>query len=263
MKIKIVIVLVTIIALGFGVRAAIGVYYKYKHDVALDQLMTLIPIPTRDDPQRVFDAVRAFVNDHSKYAEDEEFRSYWNNPHVMVQNMLDHARGLRREPVHLECSRRTGIVTDVLRKLGYESRRIDLYDFENLGTQHTFFEVLNTKTGRWETQDPMYDLYWRNRATHERVALTEAAGDLDQIEPCGPNSCGWDVISREKQPATDVRGKLDFMVVRTRDGERYTVYTPRVDPNKKFEYRNKQGVYCDVLAKNCRDGFIPIADRRS
>ncbi len=262
MKTKIAIVLVSIIALGFGVRAAIGLYHKHKLDIAIDQLVTLIPIPSRDDPQGVFDAVRAFVNDNSTYAEDEEFFSYWNSPHVMAQVMLDYRQGRRREPVHLECSRRTGIMSGILAKLGYQSRRIDLYDYEDLGSQHSFFEVLNTRTGRWETQDPMYDVYWRNRATHERIALTEAAGDLDQIEPCGPNSCGWDVISREKLPATDVRGKLDFMVVRTKDGERYTVYTPRVDPNEKFEYRNKQGVYCEVLAKNCRDGFISVSDHR-
>jgi hypothetical protein len=46
----------------------------------------------------------------------------------------------------------------LLARLEYESRRVDLYDEEDIGQQHTFLEVLNPKTGRWETQDPDYDM---------------------------------------------------------------------------------------------------------
>ncbi len=72
MRTRILIVLVTIITVGIGVRVTLGLYHKHKLDIAIDQLVTLIPIPSRDDPQGVFDAVRAFVNDNSTYAEYEE-----------------------------------------------------------------------------------------------------------------------------------------------------------------------------------------------
>jgi hypothetical protein len=145
--------------------------------------------------------------------------------------------------------------------MGLATRRVDVYDAANLRS-HTFLEVLNPDTGAWETQDPDYDIYWRRAGSPERVSIAEAAGDLDNVVPCGRTGCRWSISSREGTRAELLRDYLDFIVVRERaSSRRFTVHTARADPAKVYEHRSRTGTFCDVLAKNCRDGLFPIETR--
>jgi hypothetical protein len=262
LKAKLVIVTVAAAALWYGGRAVVNWHHANVYRGALDEIANFIPVSTTADPSHVFDIVRQFVNDNSKGVMDAEFYGYWDKPHVMAQTLLAYLRRERTEPVHLECSRRVGLMQGILFKLGYETRRIDLYDHENLGRQHTLLEALNPMTGRWETQDPLYDIYWREKSTGQRASITFASDVLDELEPCGRSSCDWGVSSSENHLATTLRDHLDYMVVRTRGGDRFTVYSSRVNAGTYFTYKAKTGGFCDVLAKNCRDGFMSVREHR-
>jgi hypothetical protein len=62
------------------------------------------------------------------------------------------------------------------RKLGYETRIIALFDTDGEGLRsHTFLDVKNPGTGKWETQDPEFDLYWMSKSSGVRVSLADAA----------------------------------------------------------------------------------------
>jgi hypothetical protein len=76
---------------------------------------------------------------------------------------------------------RSNLMSAVLEKLGYETRIIALFDTDDEGLRsHTFLEVRNPETGRWETQDPDFDLYWISKSSGLRVSLAEAAEDLSK-----------------------------------------------------------------------------------
>lgn len=246
------------VGLAVAVTQGIAWHRAQRHQAAIKRIVALLDLPADAKHQAVFDAVRGFVNDHSQHAIDAEFYADWPYPHLLAEKVVAHAEGTRTEPAHMECSTRSALTAGILNELGHTTRRIDVYDAGVLNS-HTFLEVLNPETRRWETQDPDYDVAWRKTDGGERVSITDASGDLARIEPCGRAGCGWTIASRENTKAEALKELLDFIVVRWPDKElRYTIYTPRAEPDRIYSYRSKEGRFCDVLAKNCRDGFFPV-----
>jgi hypothetical protein len=250
-----------VVAIGLAARAGANWSGEWRFQAAAAEIIGLLELPPDADFHTRSDAVRAFINDHSSHNIDAEFYADWPHPYLMAEKVIAHARGARAAPPHMECSTRTTLMSAILRQMGFATRRIDIYDAGTLRS-HTFLEVMNPDTGAWETQDPDYDIYWRRAGSPERVSISEAAGDLDNIVPCGRTSCRWSISSREGTRAEALRDYLDFIVVRERaSSRRYTVHTARADPAKVYEHRSRTGTFCDVLAKNCRDGLFPIETR--
>ncbi|HXF54198.1 MAG TPA: hypothetical protein VNK52_08750 [Hyphomicrobiaceae bacterium] len=247
-----------LVAAGLGARAGASWWSERRYEAAAREIVGLIALPPAADFHTKVDAVRAFVNDHSRHVADAEFYADWRTPYVMAEKVVAHARGLRARPAHMECSTRTALVSAVLRAMGFATRRIDIYDAATLNS-HSFLEVRNPDTGSWEAQDPDYDIFWRRTSSAERISILEVAGRLDDAVPCGRTGCGWSISSREGIQAKHVPVYLDFIVVRERaPSRRYTVYTEQTDPAKVYTHRARTGTFCEVLAKNCRDGFFPI-----
>jgi hypothetical protein len=253
---------IAVAALCFGAQQAFGIWQTHRLHAVIVEIARSLPARTETDPSATFDEVRTYVNAHSRHLMDAEFASYADDPLAIAEEFLKTVSQKRSDPVHLECSRRTFVMRKILETLGYETREIDLYDNEDLGRQHTFLEVRNPVTRTWETQDPDYDLYWRDRTTTLRTALTLNASDLSEIEPCGRSECGWHIVAREGQRAMEIKALLDYMVVIGSDARRYTVYSPRVELQATHTYREKFGNFCDVLGKNCRDGFVSIEEHK-
>jgi hypothetical protein len=181
------------------------------------------------------------------------------NSVAFADGVIPHARDDSLERVHMECSTRANLFGRVLRRMGYETRTIGLFKTKGRYTSHTFLDVLNPETKEWETQDADYDLYWVSNSSGERVSLAEAAGDLDAVTPCGRNSCGWDLVSRDGNSPKSLVKLLDILSVTSKERDiRYSVYTPRADLKRSFEIGGKTGTYCEVMPKRCRDGFRPI-----
>ncbi len=247
-----------LLCIGLAAWGANAWLVAQRHQAAIDAIIEQVALPKDASFAGVTNAVRAFVNDHSRHKIDAEFYADWPHPYVMAEKVVAHAKGLRAERPHFECSTRTRLMRAVLERLGIETRRIDIYDAGTLRS-HTFLEAFDSQSRRWETQDPDYDISWRDVRTQARVSIAAATGDLDAVEPCGRTACGWSVESREGIKAGALRGYFDFIVVRETDsGRRYTIHTPRAAPDKAYEHRGKTGQFCEVMEKNCRDGFFPI-----
>ena len=58
----------------------------------------------------------------------------------------------------MECSSRTILMGLILRALGYETRVVAIFDSRTNLKSHSFLEVINPATGRWETQDADFDI---------------------------------------------------------------------------------------------------------
>jgi len=250
-----------VVVVGLAARVGANWWREWRYQAAAMEIVGLIELPPGADFHTKVDAVRTFINDHSRHEADAEFYADWRTPYVMAEKVVAYARGIRSAPAHMECSTRTALASAVLRGMGFATRRIDIYDAATLNS-HSFLEVRNPDTGSWEVQDPDYDIFWRRASSAERVSTLEVAGRLEDVVPCGRTGCGWSISSREGIQAKDVRVYLDFIVVRERTpSRRFTMHTVRADPAKVYSYRSRTGTFCEVLAKNCRDGFFPIGAR--
>ena len=159
----------------------------------------------------------------------------------------------------MECSTRTTLIRVVAEALGYETRVVAIFDSRSNLNSHSFLEVMNPKTGRWETQDGDYDIYWRSRLSGERISLADAAEAIDVIEPCGRKGCGWNYASREGMRAEKLKSYLDIISITAKQkAVRYSLYTRRANLRTTYRKGLKQGTFCEVEAKRCKDGFFDI-----
>ena len=202
------------------------------------------------------DKVRTFINDNSVHKVDQLF---WGNRGNGAAILIAYARGLSTEPAHMECSTRSNLMTGILGALGYETRIIAIFNSRTNLKSHSFLEVMNPETGRWETQDPDYDIYWRSKTSAERVSLADTADAIGVIEPCGRESCGWDHVSREGIRAEKLIDYLDIVSITSKQKTvRYALYTSRADLSATYSKGTKRGTFCQVEAKRCGQGFFDI-----
>ena len=154
------------VILAVGICVFVGLAYLLASGIAdrrqaarvqaeIDQIVALVVLP--DKHQERFDAVRAFLNEHSIHKIDQEFRAL-REEKSFTTAILAHAAGKRAQPVPMECSTRSNLMGQMLRKLGYKTRTVAIFDSET-NHSHTFLDVLNPDSGQWETQDPDYNIY--------------------------------------------------------------------------------------------------------
>jgi hypothetical protein len=203
------------------------------------------------------DKVRTFINDNSIHKIDESFWANHGNLGAYAEEMVAYAKGTSSQPVHMECSSRTNLMARILAKLGYETRIVAIFNSRTNLRSHSFLEVLNPETELWITQDADYDIYWRSRASGERISLADTAEVITEIEPCGRERCGWNHVSREGIKASKLIDYLDIIsITEKKKAVRYTMYTTRADLNRIYSKGSQRGSFCEVEAKRCKDGFL-------
>jgi hypothetical protein len=204
------------------------------------------------------DRLREFIHNNSQHKEDAEFFSLWRDRTKMAAAFIDYLEGRRKELPHMECSTRADLMAAILRSEGYRTRAVDAYrvDDPDKLEGHALLDVMNPDTNRWETQDPEYDAYWKHRKTGERASMIEASGNADII-PCNGSRCGWGIKTREGSPAERLRKHLAYTVSIDRAAdERIAYHSPDIAPDATLVYNDKTGTFCNVVSKNCRDGFF-------
>ncbi len=231
-------------------------WHAYQLRDQADEIVALSGLRSAANFREKIGGLRAFINDSSQHRQDNEFYATWRDTLFLAQRLVGGAKDKTQDRVHLECSTRTALMTLALEAAGFTTRRIDIYDSANLKS-HTFVDVLNPETGGWETQDPDYDIWWRDVKTGKPVSIAETATDLAAVEPCGRTACGWDIASRERFKAAKLKDYLDFVTVKSKT-QRFALYTPRADQKTVYDHEGKRGAFCDVLAENCRDGFFDM-----
>lgn len=232
----------------------------------LEKVMVLGDL-ARDEPFHAkLDRIRDFINDHSEHRMGKEFwRLHAQGDGIgYLKRIRAHAEGDSEKPAPMDCSTRSNLMSAMLQDMGYETRIVALFDTDKTTRSHTVLDVKNPETGRWETQDPDYDLYWKSAVSGERVSVAAEGADLESIVPCGPTRCGWDNVGRDGQKARTVKLMLDIIGI-TRKGKdvRYAVYSPRADLDAIFKRGRERGPFCDVHEKRCRDGFVAIGQHAS
>lgn len=229
-------------------------------DGYVQEMISMLDLTATPDFHERLDKVRIFINDNSRHEIDEAFWAIHGNPAAFAAGILAHAKGLSTEPVHMECSTRSNLMARLLGTLGYQTRIVAIFNSRTNLRSHSFLEVMNPETKRWETQDPDYDIYWRSKDAKLHISsLADAAEAVEDIEPCGRDSCGWEHVSREGIKAENLRGYLDIISITDKKGGiRYALYTSRADLDSIYTKGRKKGTFCQVEAKRCKQGFYDI-----
>ncbi len=232
----------------------------------LEKVMALGDLRKEEPFHAKLDRMRAFLNTHAHHRMDKEFwRIHAEGDGIgYLQRIRAHAEGKTDKKAPMDCSTRSNLMSKMLQDQGYETRIVALFDTDKTTRSHTVVDIKNPETGRWETQDPDYDLYWKSTNTGERISIADESGDLENIIPCSASHCGWDNVGQDGQKATTVKLMLDIIGV-TRKGVdvRYAVYTPRADLSATFKNGGETGTFCEVFDKRCRDGMVEITKRES
>jgi hypothetical protein len=221
-------------------------------DAHVQEIHSMLDLATLPDFHQRLDKVRTFISDNSVHKVDEKFRVNQGKPDAFLAGMLAYAKGRRTKPIHMECSTRTIAMQRILKALGYDTRIIAIYNSRTNLESHSFLEVMNPQTKRWETQDADFDIYWRSKSSGERISLADSAQSIDEIEPCGRRDCGWN----HAQKLIDY---LDIVSITAKEkGLRFALYTSRAHLGRTYSKGQKQGVFCEVEAKRCERGFYDI-----
>jgi hypothetical protein len=224
----------------------------------VQEIFSLLDLESVPEFHERLDRVRTFINDNSIHKIDRAFWAHHADPSSFAAGLLAHAKGTA-EPVHMECSTRTNLLGLVLQALGYETRIVAIFNTRSNLHSHSFLEVMNPETKQWETQDADYDIFWRSKDTAKRISVAEMAEAINDIEPCGRESCGWDHKSREGIRASKLKPYLDIVSITAKHkATRYALYTSRADLNRIYSKGSKQGTFCEVEAKRCKMGFYDI-----
>lgn len=224
-------------------------------DAHVQEILSMLNLAAMPDFHQRLDKVRTFINDHSVHKVDKAFWVNHGNRDIFLAGLLAHAQGTAAERIHMECSTRTTAMGDILKALGYDTRVIAIFNSRSNLQSHSFLEIMNPKTKRWETQDADYDIYWRSKSSGERISLADSAQFVDDIEPCGRSDCGWSYARR----AEKLIHYLDIINITAKEKAlRFAMYTSRADLNRVYSKGQKRGTFCEVEAKRCKHGFYDI-----
>lgn len=138
------------------------------------------------------DAARRYVHVHSVHLIDAEHERYALDPPAILEKLVATAED-GAPPPHLSCGPRTFALAEILEATDIPHRVVALLgERDGALRTHTFLEVQNPDTGRWEVQDPDMDLVYVDRASGERLAAEALLfADLATVEAQGANRSGW------------------------------------------------------------------------
>lgn len=223
-------------------------------DTYVQEIISMLGLPP--DFHQQLDSVRIFINDHSMHKIDEAFWTNRGNSAAFASGVIAHAKNPSLEPIHMECSTRSNLMARILQAMGHKTRIIAIFNSKTNLNSHSFLEVMNPETEQWETQDPDFDIYWRSKESKQRISLADEAERIEDIEPCGRENCGWDHVSREGIKAEKLDDMLDIISITDKQRDiRYALYTSRADLSRIYRKARKQGTFCEVEAKRCKEGF--------
>jgi hypothetical protein len=149
----------------------------------LNKIVQLIDAQHFSTATEKIDFVREFVHNNSEHRFDDESKHYAYNTPKVLQMLYDHYQTQSEAP-GLICDTRSTAMIYIYEQLGIRSRFIHIYsdDFDTLQS-HTFLEVFNDDTNRWEVQDSDYDVYYTAKNNQSRLsALQLVLSNLNNIQ---------------------------------------------------------------------------------
>jgi hypothetical protein len=246
-----------LVALAAGFGFALNHLLQQRYETALDKILL-----RADAHEPRFDALRHFVHTHTRHVPDAEYRTLVGDAKAMTSAIIDYAEGRKPEPPHLICGTRAHLLVDLYRRQGYRARLVFIFDTDQSDmSAHTFADVFNPSTGKWESEDPTYDIHWREVSSRNRISIFDSAEEIGAIEPCNLTKCGWDIVSDEGNSIEDIRGLIDVVsVANDPENIQSTTFTSRAKLNKVLSFHGRTGRFCEIMKGRCdSDEMVSVA----
>ena len=251
--------LVVIVVLGLAYSAY--EYNKYRLEIHEKEIATrnfsgiaelcLNEFPAKNSHEKTRN-LRHCVFINSQHNTEKNMRSLWEKADVMSGWMLGYMRKEKPYAPPMECSVRSGMLTEILKSQGLQSRHVVATRNEDNFNDHVVVEVLNPETGEWELHDPSYDVEFLSLTDKRPLGIKEMlSSGTGKFVPCNHDSkCGWDLKTREGTTLDYNRGYWDIAWVKT---IRTLFTTDRLDVNVKRYVQGQKLSYCEFRAKWCKD----------
>jgi hypothetical protein len=258
---KLVLTAVLLIAVGFCGAEGYKQWKRYKTQELYTEILPYTGVAKAQGFDAQMDSLRIFVNTHSVHEIDAEFKSYWRAPDEIARRMLAIAKGDTDKKLHMECSTRSGMMGAFTKALGYRTRSVMVYGLkDNILLSHTFLEVQDPETQKWQVQHPDLDLVYTVKGRKDRASIEDLIkAEIKDITPCNASgACGWDIKNREGTPAKKVQKYLGLASINDYQVKNrpLLVNTKRFDLDKPVHHQDKDAPYCTHLKKNCRDEVV-------
>ena len=147
------------------------------------------------------DAAREFLRENTSHAQGAWWAAHGNDYGYIAEQVYKTAIGApSAEAVQLLCGNMVNLFSGVCGALGLESRSIWVYsDSQGFFQGHTFLEVYNPSSGKWEIQDADYNVYYLDIRSGERVGVKDMmlASDVDHFIPQNSSMTGWSETGAE------------------------------------------------------------------
>ena len=131
---------------------------------------------------KTIDSVRQFVYENSEHKEPFH-KKKWNSI-LMVKLMIARYKNRSNPPPHMTCGPRARSMAAILDTLGIKSYLVQVYtDNYDTFASHTFLDVYNSDTAKWEAHDPDYNLIYLDSDNNRVDAKQLISTDLDKIRP--------------------------------------------------------------------------------
>jgi hypothetical protein len=237
-----------LVALAVGLGFALNELLQHRYETALDKILL-----RADAHEPRFDALRHFVHTHSQHVPDAEYRIRVGDAKAITSAIIDYEEGRRAEPPHLICGTSAHLLVDLYRRQGYQARLVFVFDTDQSDMRaHTFVDVFNPSTAEWESEDPTYDIHWREVSSRDRISIFNSAEEIGAIEPCSTTKCGWDIVSDDGNSVEDIRGMVDVVsVANDVENIQATKFTSRAKLNKILSFHGRTGRFCEIMKGRC------------
>ncbi|KQW39466.1 MULTISPECIES: calcium-binding protein [Pseudomonas] len=141
------------------------------------------------------DTARELLATNTIHSDGEWWAAHANDPYYTAEQIYKTVIGdPTAENVELLCGNMVDVFSGVCAELGLQKRTIWTYsDTQGFFQGHTYLEIFNTTTNKWEIQDADYNVYYTDVRTGERIGVMDMmnADDVEFFIPHNSQESGW------------------------------------------------------------------------
>ncbi|ENB9665934.1 hypothetical protein ABJB81_004317 [Pseudomonas putida] len=141
------------------------------------------------------DVARELLANNTIHSDGDWWAAHANDPYYAAEHIYKTVIGdPTAEGVELLCGNMVNVFSGVCAELGLQKRTIWTYsDTQGFFQGHTYIEIFNTTTNKWEIQDADYNVYYTDIRTGERIGVMDMmnADDVEYFIPHNAQASGW------------------------------------------------------------------------
>jgi Ca2+-binding RTX toxin-like protein len=147
------------------------------------------------------DVARELLSNNTTHSDGAWWAVHGNDPYYSAEQIYKTVTGdPTAERAELLCGNIVNVFNGLCSELGLQKRTIWTYsDSQGYFQGHTYIEIFNTTTNKWEIQDADYNVYYTDVRTGERVGVKDMmnADDIENFIPHNANVSGWSETGAE------------------------------------------------------------------